>query len=288
MGYVSQGFRGSPADAPGTASQPQVKPYGGLSRIYDYEYSRYTADIDFYLERLSLHRVRGRLLDLGAGTGRVTLALAKAGYEAAGLDNSASMIRRARRRRAALGPEIQDRVRFSQQDMTAYRLPGVFAAAFICFSTLALLPSAEARQACLERTARHLAPGGLLYIDLFAPDTNPSGGPAGERRSCHEFIVPPRGDRVVKEVVERPSEDGRMLDVTYRYLMLDYFGNRLPGELTVGFGLARLGRAETEAALDRCGFDVEEIFGDYRGRAYEAGESPRMIFEARRREDTVQ
>src|SRR6185503_495314 len=52
--------------------------------LYDYEYRRRRADVTFYRE-LAKQR-GGPILDLGAGSGRVTIALARDGHEVVAVD----------------------------------------------------------------------------------------------------------------------------------------------------------------------------------------------------------
>jgi SAM-dependent methyltransferase len=258
----------------------EPRPYGGQAHVYDHEYQAYVDDIPFYLERLRDQRVSGPVLELGAGTGRVAIPLAEAGYRITGIDLSEPMLRRARRRRRSLAPDVAARLRFLRRDITTFALEPRFGAALIPFSTLALLPTAEQRAACLERTCVHLEPGAPLYIDLFA--FRAGDVPADRVRYHERFRVPPYGHTIEKAVEEVYDPDHRVKRITYFYRKKPYFGQRILGEFTVAFALALLSREEVEQGLERAGFDVEMIYGDYRARPF-GPRSDRMIFEARRR-----
>ena len=65
-----------------------------LPDLYDEQYLDYRDDLSFY-SRLADDQ-GGPILELGAGTGRVTATLARRGYEVVGLDNSEAMLERAR------------------------------------------------------------------------------------------------------------------------------------------------------------------------------------------------
>src|SRR6186997_514945 len=69
--------------------------------LYDYEYRRRRADVSFYRE-LARRRGADRILELGAGTGRVTLPLARDGRRVTALDQSPAMLARLRDRIARL------------------------------------------------------------------------------------------------------------------------------------------------------------------------------------------
>jgi len=251
---------------------------GGIAGIYDGEYREFSADIALYQRILDDERVRGPILELGCGTGRVALPLVRAGYRVTGVDIAPDMLARARRSRRTLSAEQAMRLRFSAQDMTRFAFPRRFQVSVIAFSTFALVTEAGGRASCLERVHRHLEPNGLLLIDLPHPH---GAADVGEIRIATSFRVPPWGHVVHKVVEERGAADGRQRSVRYRYTVHRWTDDAVVDRLEVSFGLARLERSEVESALYSAGFDVERVFGDYRGNPH-GPSSPRMIFQARR------
>jgi len=255
--------------------------YGSVARFFDDEYDGFRHDVDFYIDRLLTERVRGPVLEPGCGTGRVAAPLAAAGFRISGFDHSEAMLRRARCRRRSLPADARVRLRFSRQDMTSFRYRHRFKAVIVAFSTFNLLPTETARRACLHLVARHLEPGGLLLADLFNPHQTASGTAVGSRRFASSFRSPRFGSMVSKTVEESDDPCGASTYVRYRYEERRRRDDILIDELEVEFTLARLQRAEVEAALFEAGFDVEAVHGDYNGRPF-IERSPRMIFQARR------
>lgn len=250
--------------------------YGSLARLYDDEYRHATEDVDLYLRLLAAERVRGPVLDLGCGTGRISLPLARAGHRMTGVDLAEPMLRRARRRRRGLPPEAAIRLRFARQDIVRLQLPCRYRAAILAFSTLNMVLGADNRSSALVRIARHLEPGGLLVVDL----ANPSPGGAGGRR-VSSFRTERLGHLVEKLTEERSgSADGR-LAVRYSYLVRRWVDDAVVDRLEVDFELDRVGRREVEGSLYAAGFDVERVLGDHRESPFSAG-SPRLIVVARR------
>lgn len=260
----------------GQRREDVVGSYGRQAGIYDGEYRNFHDDVDFYLDRLHSQRVRGPVLDLGCGTGRVSVPLATAGHRVTGIDRSRPMLRRAWRRRAGLAAEVAMRLRFSLQDMASFAFPRRFAVAVAAFSTFNMLTEPADRRACLARVAAHLEPGGLLLLDLIATGQAPPTG----RRFTSSFLVPPRGDVVHKEVEEGHDPSTGLTHVRYGYEVRGYADDRLRDRFDVDFATARLSRSEVEGLLYEAGFDVEEVVGDYRGNPI-SETSPRMLVQAR-------
>jgi len=255
------------------AVRRQPRGYGAQARVYDHEYRDATADVAFFLARLAEARLRGPVLELGCGTGRVAIPLAEAGYRVTGIDLSEAMLDAGRARRRRLPAEVAVRLRFARKDMRDFAFPRRFGAVLSPFSALAMLTSPADRAACLARCRAALEPGGLLFVDLFAPrdhETPPY-------RST--FRLPPRGLLVEKVAREVRDVEARQDHITYHYRVRDD-ADRVVDEIVVSFRLARLERAEVEGALYAAGFDVEEVWGDYRQRPY-GPSSERLIVQAR-------
>ncbi len=143
-----------------------------LARLYDLDLVEDPGDIDLYLALAA--RTGGPILELGAGTGRLSVPLAEAGYRVAAVDVDPSMLARARDRASVAGTDVRDRIEFVQADMLGLDLPaaGTFRLAFIALNSLFLLASRAAQRDAFVTMARHLAPGGLAVADVWLPDAD--------------------------------------------------------------------------------------------------------------------
>ena len=93
--------------------------------LYDYEYRRRRADVGFYKELAKKRLEPGdRILELGAGSGRVTVQLARAGFEVVAVDTSAAMLQKLRSRVAALPQAVARRITVVQGDLRDFSVPG--------------------------------------------------------------------------------------------------------------------------------------------------------------------
>ena len=90
-----------------------------------------TQDVAFY--RDAVREFGDPVLELGCGTGRITMALAQMGKRVTGLDLSERMLERAALKRAALNKEERERVHLVQADMTRFDLGEKFQLIIIPF-----------------------------------------------------------------------------------------------------------------------------------------------------------
>src|SRR2546423_14640019 len=101
-------------------------------------------DVAFY--RDAVREFGDPVLELGCGTGRITMALAEAGKRITGLDLSRRMLERAVKKRAALRVEARERVHFVQGDIARCDLGEKFRLGTIPFRSCQHL--LEVRQPC--------------------------------------------------------------------------------------------------------------------------------------------
>jgi SAM-dependent methyltransferase len=117
-------------------------------------------DLDLPLWRELAEREGSPVLDIGAGTGRVTLDLARRGHEVVALDRSAELLDALRERAAGLAFTAV------AADARDFAIDRRFPLVLVPMQTLQLLGGAEGRARCLACVREHLAPGGLLAVAL--------------------------------------------------------------------------------------------------------------------------
>ncbi|WP_331730259.1 class I SAM-dependent methyltransferase (plasmid) [Kitasatospora sp. NBC_00070] len=110
----------------------------------------------------------GRALELGIGTGRIALPLARRGVPVHGIELSRAMVQRMRAKPGGeeIGVSIGDFATV-KVDTTA---DGPFSLAFLVFNTIMNLTSQEAQVACFRNVAEHLAPDGRFVIEVLVPE----------------------------------------------------------------------------------------------------------------------
>jgi predicted O-methyltransferase YrrM len=169
-----------------------------------------------------------RVLELGSGTGRVAIALARAGLDVVGVELFTPMLDQARANLATVPADVATRVRLIPGDMTTVVLAEIFDTVLIPARAFAFLFTPAAQQACLERVWSWLRPGGTLVIDLFDPrlDLCLPGTISGGRTETR--VDPATGRLVRAEIVSRSNDAlAQVLREHWRFTELDPDGTEV-------------------------------------------------------------
>ncbi len=138
--------------------------YDAWAEWYDVFYSTVgVEDVEFYVGLAQASG--GPVLEIGCGTGRVSLPIAAAGIDVVGVDVSTAMLTKARER-AATTKNHSGAVEFVQGDMRTLALDRRFPLVIIPARTLYLALTPEEQLESLRRAAAHLAPRGALAFNL--------------------------------------------------------------------------------------------------------------------------
>jgi SAM-dependent methyltransferase len=105
----------------------------------------------------------GPALELGIGTGRIALPLARRGIAVHGIDLSEAMVAKLREK-----PGAQD-IGITMGDFSTVTVPQEFAVVYLVFNTIMNLTSMEAQIACFQNAAAHLRRGGCFVIEVGIP-----------------------------------------------------------------------------------------------------------------------
>ena len=135
-------------------------------RHYDQLFSGSSPDLPYY--QWAIAEFGDPVLELAAGTGRLTIPLAAAGIDITGLERAPSMLAQARVKAALAGISIP----FHPGDMRDFSLDRRFALIFIANNTINHLLTDEDLGHCLAAVRHHLLPDGVFLLDTFVPDPN--------------------------------------------------------------------------------------------------------------------
>lgn len=150
-------------------SREEAPKYTRRPDLYDVEHRGdiQPGEIAFYRDLALQHG--GPVLELGFGTGRVGLELARAGIEVTGLDRSEAMLEQARRKLADEPEEVRRRVTLVHGDMRDFDLGRRFRLVYVPFRAFLHLRKQEDQRLGLRRVAAHLEPAGRFAGNFFRP-----------------------------------------------------------------------------------------------------------------------
>jgi ubiquinone/menaquinone biosynthesis C-methylase UbiE len=241
--------------------------YALFAEFYDHIVPyRQRNDVDFFVEMAQ--RAGGATLELGCGTGRVLVPVAKAGLDIVGLDLSEAMLDVCREKLEAESEDVQAHAELQQADMTDFELKRQFMLAMIPFRPFQHLIEIEQQVACLERVFAHLHPGGQLILDLFNPDLLR----LTEERFLTDLVVEsefemPDGRRVVRKTKTHSRDYGKQtLHMEFIHEVTHPDGKT--ETMAQKFPMRYFFRYEVEHLLARCGFDFQTAYSDYEGAPF--------------------
>ncbi len=142
--------------------------YEAIAHVYDklnaqIDYESWADFIERCFDRFLLQRPT-LVLDLACGTGSMTLALAKRGYDMIGIDGSTDMLSEA----FARTPENSS-ILWLCQDMRNFELYGTVGAVTCCLDSLNYLLTEEELTQCFSNIHNYLDPNGLFLFDMNTP-----------------------------------------------------------------------------------------------------------------------
>ena len=225
------------------------------ARFYDWENAQTLGRRDVPFWRRLAAAADGRVLELGCGTGRVSIPLARAGVDIVGIDRSPSMLDRSRRKSRRRLPLVQGDIRslpFRRRSFAMVLAP---------YGILQSLTRPRDLGRTLASIAAVVQPGGTLAIDLvpdvprwreYADRVTFRGRSRGAQVTLVESVHQDRVRRLTT-FDERYVEERRGRTVEKRFSLVFR-------TLTVE-GMRR--------ALTRSGFSVEAVLGDYQGRPWD-------------------
>jgi SAM-dependent methyltransferase len=245
--------------------------YDSLADLYDLEYD-HDYDLPFWVALAE--REDGPVVEWGAGTGRLAVPLAGAGFDVTAVEVSENMIDK--------GREKGDAVEWSRGDMRYVKLGRRYGLAVCAFNSFLCLLSVDDSLAFLRNARDHLEPDGLLGIEVsaFTPEELCEGedGPALRHDFTRKRGTPLR--TLERFSVSQYDAASQLLRMRLFYELYDRVG-ALENKRTHDLIIRIVGRGELELMLRLAGFEVEAVYGGFEGEPFTAG-SDHLIVLARR------
>jgi SAM-dependent methyltransferase len=237
--------------------------------LYDYEYRRRRADVAFYRGLAGrLAGAPGQVLDLGCGSGRLTLALARDGHQVVGVDQSPAMLAGLAGRLQRAPTAVRSRVEAVTGDLRDFDLGRRFPLVVAAFNVVEHLYTRPEITAWLGQVARHLTPGGHLAFDVQMPDLAWLLRDSSKRWARTRFTHPRTGEKLFYSTNHDYDPVSQIAVIRIYYEPVE--GGRRSAD---GRGRTRVVKltqrkffpAELETLLWASGFQLVERYGDFQG-----------------------
>ena len=234
------------------------------ANIYD-GLNTFLSDLQFYKKWLPKNK-EAKILELCCGTGRLTVPIAKAGYNICGVDYTSSMLEQAKVKASEAGLEIN----FIEADIRTLNLQEKFDLIFIPFNSIHHLYKNEDLFKAFNGVKNHLKEEGLFLLDCFNPNI--------------QYIV--EGEKEQKKIAEYTTKDGRavlikqimhyenatqMNRIEWHYFINGEFHSIQNLDMRLFFP------QELDSYLEGAGFEIIHKFGSFEEERFE-NKSEKQIF----------
>jgi SAM-dependent methyltransferase len=258
--------------------------YDVSAKYYDAAYARLAekqvlVDAPFYVELA--RRSVGPVLEIGCGTGRVLLRIAREGIAMEGVDNSRPMLQVLREHLHAESPEVRRKVELHEGDMRSFRLGRKFPLVIIPFRPLQHMYTLEDQLAALKTAAAHLVEGGQLAFDVFYPKFQLIPAGMGEEILELEWHLELNPVKTVRRYLRKESYDKIAQTFSATFVFRTYSGEKLISEETEPLKMSYYTYPQMRALLAMSGLEIVEEYGSFSKTPLD-NDASEMIFVVRK------
>ena len=231
--------------------------YEGIGRFYNLFAD--DSDIPFFLKYAK--KQGAPILDIAAGAGRVSFALASGGFEVVALEISPSMLEVARNRLESMDQSVANKVTIIEGDMTNFNLDRKFSLVIIPSSFSHALTK-DAQLSTLQCIHDHLSDSGIFILDIYP------GAIQHEHAGFRENpVLLPDGTTVEREGEIKSDMLRQIMELNLRYIVRDSDQNIIE-EVNVESSAALLFDREVDLLIRQSGFEIEKELGGFDESAY--------------------
>lgn len=252
--------------------------YSNTARFYDKgnEMKKYDIDLNFYEKYVNKHT---RVLEIGCGTGRVTIPLASKCESIVGLDLSESMLGILQEKLKATDLNYKNNIRLIKGDMTDFNLNQKFD--LIIFPGLAILSliSEEQRIACLECVKKHMSDDCIVVIDQFNP--NPDKLNVSSERLDFEYFDEGLGYSIKKYSIQKDHDSNEQV-ISMKYIYKIFNNEDLINKIEDDFKLGYLFNDQARNLFTSVGLKIKNVYGAYDFSVIADENSKMLIYELKK------
>ena len=253
--------------------------YESFAEVYDLFYGFRRGDIEFYAKLAE--KFGDPILELGCGTGRVLIPLARRGYRITGIDVSESMLRILKRKLEKESEDVRSRIEIIHADMREFNLKRKFRLIIIPFSSIVHLRSLDDALKTFINVFNHLSDEGAFAFDIFIPKYE-----LISKKSRIEFYTLDIDDNRKLILWEKAKYDltNQLIDVDR---LVEIVSENYSKKYFWRYKIRWYTRSEIELLLRLAGFNNIEVYGDFSFGEYKY-EKGLMVFIASKKNETKQ
>ena len=223
------------------------------------------ADLQFYKQWMPKNE-GARILELCCGTGRLTIPIAKDGYNISGVDYTASMLEQAKIKASKEGLAIE----FIEGDIRTLDLPEKYDLIFIPFNSIHHLYTNEDLFKAFKVVKHHLKEGGLFLLDCFNPSIQFIVEGEEEQKQIAKYTTNDGREILIKEIMQYESKT-QVNRIEWHYFINGKFDSIQNLYMRMFFP------QELDAYLEWNGFTIRHKFGSFEEEAFQDN-SQKQIF----------
>ncbi|OYD07063.1 SAM-dependent methyltransferase [Paludifilum halophilum] len=224
----------------------------------------------------------GPVLELGCGTGRCTLAIARHGVPVVGVDRQPEMLQKAKEKAEAT--ELDGFCRWVEADMSQLHLNERFNLIIIPYRSFLHLLTVREQIAALRGIHRHLEKDGMFAMNILVPHPHQLVEEEDSYLYRGSYAVPGFGETVEVYDAIRFDHYHQQGVVSRYYERFDRTGRSIE-RLKTGFSFRYIYPVELDHLLQLAGFEVVHRYGGFRREPF-GPHSSELIIEARKKKGT--
>ena len=225
------------------------------ANIYD-GLNTFLSDLQFYKKWLPKNK-DAKILELCCGTGRLTIPIAKDGYNICGVDYTSSMLEQAKVKASGVGLDIN----FIEADIRTLDLQEKFDLVFIPFNSIHHLYKNEDLFKTLMCVRNHLKEGGLFLFDCFNPNIHYIVEGEKEQKVVAEYTTSDGRKVLIKQIMHYESAT-QINRIEWHYFINGEFHSIQNMDMRLFFP------QELDLYLECAGFNVLHKFGSFEEEAF--------------------
>lgn len=238
-----------------------------VAELYDI-YVQSDIDISFFIRET--RNVASQVLELMAGTGRVSIPLLEAGVSLVCVDASAEMLTVLQKKLTQKGLSAT----IHQTDVRELNLQECFDLAIIPFNSFSELLSKKDQQSTLQSIHKHLCQGGKLICTLHNPHVR-SKLVDGSLRLEGKYSL--EKQQLLFWGLEKRQANPSIVERTQFYEIYDHHGF-LQSKRLLNMQFCLIQKQEFEQLAQESGYKIVALYGDYSYSEFNRDTSPFMIF----------